>query len=430
MKRLCLVLIVVIHSDMFVSSWKLFSTNLAKANIVYFNEDDEAADILIKTKTHSNPQQHQSAEEKASLHNLHFRRPIPSNVNLKNEKPICIFFPIEGRGDHNVKRAMPRGRGWVRTTRVASLSCRPIPSHVNLKKERPVCIFFTLEGHGGHNVIRIMRRRRGWVRKLIRLRTLFGVVSLFGGSTTGVSMSSCCYTEAPADYSTEAVKYYFAPIFTTTTEAAKYYAVPTYNREAALSCHVEQKYYTDAPVRYTTTYAKPQPPSTTPKKPPITQQPTYCADTPNYFSVPSCYTEAPADNYTKTVEYYTEAAKYFSTLSYSTRTEAANYYAVLTYNPEAALSYYVEQKYYTDAPIYYTTTYATPSYNTAVAKYYTEEAACYSERGYVRCLVYYIEEFKYYPAPNYYHLKFICITPAILLTVTTTHVAPTYTSKF
>jgi hypothetical protein len=27
--------------------------------------------------------------------------------------------------------------------------CRPIPSNVNLKKERPVCISFTLEGHGG-----------------------------------------------------------------------------------------------------------------------------------------------------------------------------------------------------------------------------------------------------------------------------------------
>jgi hypothetical protein len=27
--------------------------------------------------------------------------------------------------------------------------CGPIPSNVNLKKERPVCISFTLEGHGG-----------------------------------------------------------------------------------------------------------------------------------------------------------------------------------------------------------------------------------------------------------------------------------------
>ncbi|EFX61142.1 hypothetical protein DAPPUDRAFT_122498, partial [Daphnia pulex] len=141
------------------------------------------------------------------------------------------------------------------------------------------------------------------------------------------------------------------------------------------------KYYTDAPVHYTTAYAKPQPPSTTPKEPPITQQLNYgvvlllgvvslMAGSNAGVVMSSCYTEAPADNYTKTVEYYTDAAKYFSARSYSTRTKAANYYAVLTYNPEAALSYYVEQKYYTDAPVYYTTTYASPSYNTAAAKYY------------------------------------------------------------
>jgi hypothetical protein len=81
-----------------------------------------------------------------------------------------------------------------------------------------------------------------------------------------------CYTEAQAAYYTEAAKYYSAPIYTTITEAAKYYAVPTYYTEAALSYYVEQKYYTDPPVHHTTTYATPQPPSTTPKKPPITQQ--------------------------------------------------------------------------------------------------------------------------------------------------------------
>jgi hypothetical protein len=88
-----------------------------------------------------------------------------------------------------------------------------------------------------------------------------------------------CYTEAPTDvstttveYYTEATKYYSAPIYSTTTEVAKYYAVPTCYTKAALSCCVEQKYYTDAPVHYNTTYVTPQLPSTTPKKPPITQQ--------------------------------------------------------------------------------------------------------------------------------------------------------------
>jgi hypothetical protein len=92
----------------------------------------------------------------------------------------------------------------------------------------------------------------------------------------------CCYTEVPAYYSTktveyytEAPKYYSAPIYTTTTEAAKYYAVPTYFTEAALSYYIERKYYSDAPFYFTTTYATPSyntaAPSTTPKKPPITQ---------------------------------------------------------------------------------------------------------------------------------------------------------------
>jgi hypothetical protein len=50
-----------------------------------------------------------------------FCRPIPNDVNIKKERPVCISFTLEGHGDLNVKRVMRRGRGWVRTTRVASL---------------------------------------------------------------------------------------------------------------------------------------------------------------------------------------------------------------------------------------------------------------------------------------------------------------------
>ncbi len=84
---------------------------------------------------------------------------------------------------------------------------------------------------------------------------------------------------------------------------------------------------------------------------------TYCTDFPKYYSVPSCYTEAPADVSTKTVEYYTEATKYFSAPIYISTTEAAKYYAVPTCYTKAALSCCVEQNYYTGAPVYYTTTY-------------------------------------------------------------------------
>jgi hypothetical protein len=92
---------------------------------------------------------------------------------------------------------------------------------------------------------------------------------------------------------------------------------------------------------------------------------TYCTDLPKYYSFPSCYTEALADYSTQTVEYYTEVAKYFSAL-HATTAEAAKYYAVPTCYIKAALSCYVEQKYYT-APFYYTTTYATtPNLNLSI----------------------------------------------------------------
>jgi hypothetical protein len=55
----------------------------------------------------------------------------------------------------------------------------------------------------------------------------------------------------------------------------KYYVAQTYNTAAAPSYYVELKYYTEAPVYYTTTYATPryydEAPTTTPKRPHITQ---------------------------------------------------------------------------------------------------------------------------------------------------------------
>jgi hypothetical protein len=36
---------------------------------------------------------------------FHFCRPIPSNVNLKKERPVCISSNLEGHGDHFVKLA-------------------------------------------------------------------------------------------------------------------------------------------------------------------------------------------------------------------------------------------------------------------------------------------------------------------------------------
>ncbi|EFX86399.1 hypothetical protein DAPPUDRAFT_236791 [Daphnia pulex] len=91
------------------------------------------------------------------------------------------------------------------------------------------------------------------------------------------------YTEVPKYYITEAPEYftymYATPDYYTNaykTKALKYYtttyatktadnslprsihnAIPTCYAEAAFSCYVELKHYTDAPVYYTTTYATP-----------------------------------------------------------------------------------------------------------------------------------------------------------------------------
>jgi hypothetical protein len=75
---------------------------------------------------------------------------------------------------------------------------------------------------------------------------------------------------------------------------------------------------------------------------------------------------------------------------------------------------------------------ATPSYNTADLKYYTEEGVYTQLHNYVRCLAYtYIEKFKYYSAPNYYqtevHMYYISSSPHL---VTTIYAAPSCIPKF
>jgi hypothetical protein len=70
---------------------------------------------------------------------------------------------------------------------------------------------------------------------------------------------------------------------------------------------------------------------------------------------------------------YTGALKYYSVPNYTATTEAEKDYAAPTYYTEAVPSYNVEQKYYTDALVYYTPAYATSSNNTEAPKYSTEE---------------------------------------------------------
>jgi hypothetical protein len=121
---------------------------------------------------------------KAQPFGIHFDigccRPIPSNVNLKKERPVCIFFTLEGHGDHYVKRVMRRRRGWVRTTRVALLSsrysiaarpsfdigcCRPFPATSTCRRKGK----FAFSSHSKvteilHGDVKLVMWSRGWVR--------------------------------------------------------------------------------------------------------------------------------------------------------------------------------------------------------------------------------------------------------------------------
>jgi hypothetical protein len=110
--------------------------------------------------------------------------------------------------------------------------------------------------------------------------------------TTYATTSSC----------TEVFKYYTtkAPEFYTTTNAA-----PSHSTDAMKYYYALSYYTTKATEYYMITYAAHP---TTPRLPiSITLfSATYCTDFPKYYSVPSCYTEVPADYSTKTIEYYTE----------------------------------------------------------------------------------------------------------------------------
>ncbi|EFX86236.1 hypothetical protein DAPPUDRAFT_236969 [Daphnia pulex] len=201
---------------------------------------------------------------------------------------------------------------------------------------------------------------------------------------------------APAYY-TEAHKYYSAPSYTITTEAAKYYVAQTYNTAADPSEINKNKHYTEA-LKYNSA-------------------PTSYTETPKYYSVPIYYTDAPTYYATKAVKYYTGSTTLprittqrlfrrttlsrntalrlqFTTLQpklhrsttpprhrsttpfpacYATKAvkcynEAPKYYSAPNYYIAAAPSYY--SKYYTEVPVYYTTTHAALSYHTDAPKYY------------------------------------------------------------
>jgi hypothetical protein len=132
------------------------------------------------------------------------------------------------------------------------------------------------------------------------------VVSLMAGSTAGVAMSPWCggnqTATPPPSYTTYATTSFCTKVFKCyTTKAPEFYT----------TTYAVPIYYTDALKDGAELRMLPH--STTPRLPGMTLfSSTVCTNFPIYYSVSSCYTEAPADYSTKTVEYYTEAVKYFS----------------------------------------------------------------------------------------------------------------------
>ncbi len=198
---------------------------------------------------------------------------------------------------------------------------------------------------------------------------LFGVASLMIGSTTGVLTS-------PGHGGNQATATKEAPRLRITTQRSQHTqhllttprppsATPPRLKSYATN-YAAPSYITEALEYYTTEYTVPA----------------YYTEVPKYYTTtnaaPAYYTEAPAYFNAKAVEYYTEPHKYYSAPKCTTTTEEYKYYVAQTYNTAVAPSYYVELKYYTEAPIYYTTTYATPRYYDKVPNYYTEEATLHN----------------------------------------------------
>ncbi len=207
--------------------------------------------------------------------------------------------------------------------------------------------------------------------------------------------------------------------------------VPTQLTQRGSCTEVFKYYTTKAPELYTKTYAAPSHTPWSITLPRVTTPPRRRSTTWFYVCCPfyytevlsitllslltaciflstilffSCYTEVPAFS-TKTAEYYTEVAKYFSTPIYTTQSRLATqklfFRALLNWNTTLMLQ----------------STTPRPTLHLATTPQPSVHQRSRLLHNHVRCLVYYTEEFKYYPAPNYYHLMFICFRPAILLTL-------------
>ncbi|EFX86157.1 hypothetical protein DAPPUDRAFT_97988 [Daphnia pulex] len=233
------------------------------------------------------------------------KRPIPSKVNLQKEESVCMSFTLEGHGDHYEKRVM-WCRGWTHPQQPAEGRARNN----------------TLEGHGDLYVKRVMQTCSGVEVGQLRCRMLLGVVSLTTGSTTGVPMSpgyGGCQTATPPPY------------YTTTTYATTGSYTPLHENQS--SEHIRHG--------------------------------NNCSG----LSVTNFFRHRIAGSQPWLLHRGSRLLLYQNGRVLHRSGKVLLYpvlhNAVLTCYAEAALSCYVELNNYTDARVYYTTTFATPSYNTA-----------------------------------------------------------------
>ncbi|EFX77727.1 hypothetical protein DAPPUDRAFT_247288 [Daphnia pulex] len=111
-------------------------------------------------------------------------RPIPSNVNLQKERPVCIAFKLEGHGDHY--------------------------SLGNLQKERPVCMAFKLEGHGDHyfaimvndGVVVLLATTGYYTTKAQEYYTTTYAALKYNSATSYITKKPEYFTEDPIYYNT------------------------------------------------------------------------------------------------------------------------------------------------------------------------------------------------------------------------------------
>jgi hypothetical protein len=142
-------------------------------------------------------------------------------------------------------------------------------------------------------------------------------------------------------------------------------------------CHrlATQQQLTQRPV------TTPRPPSTTPLRHGSTTQLTKYAAPPYYNEATKYYCSQLLHRGSSSLLHQkrlnTTLKRQSTTLPRSTQPQLRRPSLSPVYYTEAAPSYYVAQKYYTDAPVHYTTTYATPSYYTE-AKFYTGKVEYYT----------------------------------------------------